>query len=102
MKLVPYIPIILKAVLGANVKDEMDNSVDVIDRPFWLSGRFIGTAMTIVFGGCAASIGMDIDASAASLTELASLIYDNEALLVSVIGIGAGIVRGVIGLFQRK
>ena len=102
MNLLPYIPIVLKAVMGKNVKDEMDNSPDVINRPFWLSGRFIGTAMTIVFGGCAASIGMDVGASAESLTELANLIYDNEALLVSVIGIGAGVVRGIIGLFQRN
>lgn len=102
MNLVPYIPLVLKAVIGANVKDEMDTNPDVINRPFWLSGRFIGTVMTLVFGSVAAKIGMDLNASITNVTELANLIFDNWELLGAIGMMFAGIARGIAGLFQKK
>lgn len=98
----PYLPLIVKAVVGKNVKEEMADRVDIIDRPFWLSGRFIGMAMTTLFGGYAAKVGMDLDASISNVTELVNLIADNEELLVAVGGMFAGIARGIAGIFQRK
>lgn len=97
-----FLPYVVKAVVGCNVKDNMDNNPEVMNRPFWLSGRFIGAAMTTVFGGCAVGIGMDLETSITSVTELANLIYDNKILLGTVGGMFAGIARGIAGYFQRK
>lgn len=102
MNLLPYIPLVLKAVAFRNVKDEMDGRDDVMDRPFWLSGRFIGTVTAAVFGTFAAKIGMDINAASDNLTEFMNLAYDNKELLVSMGGMAAGIARGIAGFFQRK
>ena len=96
------LPYVVKAIVGLNVKDDMDANPEVINRPFWLSGRFIGLVMTTVFGGVAVNIGMDLNASIESVTELANLIYDNKVLLVSVGGMLAGIGRGLLGLIQKK
>ena len=102
INLLPYLPLVLKAVAGKNVKEEMDINPDIINRPFWLSGRFIGVVMTTLFGGFAAKIGMDLNASITNVTELANLIADNKELLIAVGGMVAGIARGVLGFFQRK
>ncbi len=96
------LPYIIKAVAGVNVKDDMDANPDVINRPFWLSGRFIGLVMTTAFGGIAANIGMDMTSSIENVTELTNLIYDNKALMVSVGCMLAGIGRGLLGFIQRK
>ena len=102
MNLLAYVPLIAKAVIGINVKEEMNRNIDVIDRPFWLSGRFIGGVMTVVFGGYAVNLGMDMDVAITNVTGLANLIFDNKELLASVGLMCAGIVRGVFGIFQRK
>ena len=96
------LPYVIKAVVGINVKDDMDANPDVINRPFWLSGRFIGLVMTTVFGSIAVNIGMDLNASIESVTELTNLIYDNKALMASVGVMLAGIGRGLLGFIQRK
>lgn len=88
--------------MGKNVKEEMAERSDVMDRPFWLSGRFIGTIMTTVFGSYAAKIGMDLGASITNVTELVNLISDNKDLLIATGAMLAGIVRGVAGIFQKS
>ena len=102
MNILPYLPLILKAVAGKNVKKEMAVRDDVMDRPLWLSGRFIGTIMTLAFGSYAVKVGIDLGTSIDNVTELANLIYDNEELLIAVVGMLAGVARGVVGIFQRK
>ena len=102
MNIGTLLPYVGKAIAFMNVKEKMDNNPQVMDRPFWLSGRFIGMAMTAVFGSCAAGIGMNLETSITSVTELANLIFDNKLLFASVGGMFAGIVRGVVGYFQRK
>jgi hypothetical protein len=102
MNLVPYIPLVLKAIVGVNVKEEMASRNDVIDRPFFFSGRFIGTIMTLVFGSYAAKVGYDLNASIETVTELVNLIYDNEKLRVAIGGMVVGIVRGILGVIQKR
>ena len=100
MNLLTYIPLIAKAIAYKNVKNEMDSRADVINRPWWMSGRFIGLAMTTVLGS-AVSVSV-LNAGIANVTELANLIYDNNALLASVGGMLYGIARGILGYIQRK
>jgi hypothetical protein len=102
MNIAPYIPLIVKAVAGVNVKEEMAARNDISDRPFWMSGRFIGLVMTTVFGSYAAKIGYDLNASIENITELAELIYSNQELLVALGCMAAGIGRGILGLIQAK
>jgi len=102
MNIALLLPYAVKAIAGFNVKDDMDANPDVINRPFWLSGRFIGMAMTTVFGGIAVNIGMDLNASIESVTGLVNLVYENQALLASVGCMLAGIGRGLLGFIQRK
>lgn len=102
MNLLRYVPLIAKAVAGVNVKDEMDKRVDVINRPWWMSGRFIGVAMTTVFGGYAATAGVDLNASIDSITKLASFLYENKEPLVVIVGLVGGVLRGLLGIIQRK
>lgn len=102
MNLLKYLPLVAKAIMGVNVKDEMESRDDVIDRPFWMSGRFIGFIMTALFGSYAAKVGMDLNASIENVTELVNLIFDNKELFVSVGLMIAGMGRFVLGLIQRK
>lgn len=102
MNLLKLLPFVVKAVSGVNVKEEMAASTEVMDRPFWMSGRFIGTIITLVCGSYAAKVGYDLNASIETITELANLIYENEELMLAVCGMAAGIGRGILGVIQKR
>ena len=102
MNLLKLLPFAVKAIGGVNVKEEMAARADVIDRPFWLSGRFIGTIITLVCGSYAAKVGYDLNASISNVTELVNLIYENEKLLAATGVMIAGICRAALGVIQKR
>ena len=91
-KLLKFVPLV---ALGKDVRASVAEESGK-ERPFWLSRRFIGSALTLIAGFCAIQFGVKLDAE--TLTKLT----DNITQLATVVMTLWGLVVTVIGYFKRN
>jgi hypothetical protein len=104
MNILPFIPMLVKTLVGKDVSKEVEAvSSVIVKKPLYLSRRFMGAILMSISGIVAIYMGVEIpekeiNTLADNLIIVIEVIMQNEAIWTGIYGA----ILSIVGYFKRK